>query len=241
MNPAIEEVARRDRLIVGGALSALVLMAWLYTIRAATDMRYMGAQYAFWMWAAMMIAMMTPSAAPMVFAFSRVSRSRARSDAAIGAAGAFLLGYLVLWTAFSALAAAAQAILERATILSTIGVSTSPVLSAAILIAAGLYQFSSWKYSCLSKCRTPLGFLLTEWRSGWRGALVMGLRHGLYCTGCCWLIMTMLFVAGVMNLAWIAALTVMVVAEKVLPFGTSVTNLLGVAAVLGGAWFLFRG
>jgi predicted metal-binding membrane protein len=241
MNSIIEEIARRDRVIVSIALGALVLMAWLYMIRVATDMRYMSATYAFWMWIVMMIAMMTPSAAPMAFAFSRVSRSRAGLHAAIGSAGAFLLGYLVLWTAFSALAAAAQMILERYALLTSMGVSTSPVLSAVVLIGAGLYQFSPWKYACLSKCRAPLGYLLTEWRDGKHGALTMGFRHGLYCVGCCWLVMAILFVAGVMNLAWIAALTVLIVAEKVLPFGGILSRLLGVMAILGGIWFLLRG
>jgi predicted metal-binding membrane protein len=152
----------------------------------------------------------------------------------------FLLGYLALWTGFSALAAVAQAALGRAQLLTSMGVSTSPALSAGLLIAAGAYQFSPWKYVCLSKCRAPLGFLLTEWRDGWSGAFLMGLRHGLYCTGCCWLVMTILFVAGVMNPAWIAVLTVIVLAERVFPYGRWVSNLVGVAAVCGGCWVLLR-
>jgi predicted metal-binding membrane protein len=197
-------------------------------------MRYMGAEYAFWMWAAMMIAMMTPSAAPMVFTFSRMSRSGAGS----GVTGAFLLGYLALWTGFSVLAAAAHTVLDHSRLLSPMGVSTSPVLSAALLIVAGLYQFSPWKSACLSKCRAPLGFLMTEWREGWKGAFVMGLRHGLYCAGCCWLIMALLFVVGIMNLAWIAALTVIVLAEKAL--GRRVSYVMGAAAMLSGGWLLLK-
>ena len=214
-------------------------MAWLYTIRAGMDMSFMGAQYTFWMWAVMMIAMMTPSAAPMVFIFSRVSRSRGNSEASSVGPMVFLLGYLALWTGFSALAAVAQAFLDQAKLLSSAGVSTSSALSGALLVAAGLYQFSPWKYVCLSKCRAPLGFLLTEWRDGWSGAFLMGLRHGLYCVGCCWLVMTILFVAGVMNLAWIAALTAIVLAEKVFPFGRWVSKLTGAVAVCGGCWLLF--
>jgi predicted metal-binding membrane protein len=232
-------IARRDRVIVGGALSILVSVAWLYTIQASATMSYMEAEYAFGMWSMMMVAMMAPSAAPMVFAFSRVSRSRA--DAALGVAGAFLLGYLALWTGFSFLAAVAQAFLGQARLLSPMGASTSPILSAAILMAAGFYQFSPWKYACLSKCRAPLGFLLTEWREGLTGAFVMGVRHGLFCTGCCWLIMALLFVAGVMNLAWIAVLTVVVLAEKILPYGRWVSSLAGAAAVVSGGWLLIRG
>jgi predicted metal-binding membrane protein len=214
-------------------------MAWLYTIRAGTDMRFMGAEYAFWMWAVMMVAMMTPSAAPMVFVFSRISRSRAGSAASPVRPMVFLLGYLALWTGFSALAAIAQTMLGRAMILSSMGVSTSSAFSATLLMAAGLYQFSPWKYVCLSKCRAPLGFFLTEWRDGWSGAFLMGLRHGLYCIGCCWLVMTILFVAGVMNLAWIAALTAIVLAERVFPFAKWVSKITGAAAVCGGCWLLF--
>jgi len=236
----IQRIAKHDRAIVGGALSILVLLAWLYTIRASISMQFMGAEYMFAMWAVMMVAMMTPSAAPMVFAFSQVTRSRQGTERAQGTALAFLFGYLALWSGFSVLATAAHTILVRAMLVSSMGVSTNRHLSAALLIAAGLYQFSPWKNICLSKCRAPLGFLLTEWRDGAYGAFVMGLRHGLYCAGCCWLIMAALFVAGVMNLAWIAALTLIVLAERALPYGEMVSKLLGVAAVLAGAWLLLR-
>jgi len=229
-----------DRIIVGGGLSVLALLAWLYTIQASTDMRFMGAEYAFWMWAVMMVAMMTPSAAPVVFALSRISRSRAGSQTVFGVTGAFLLGYLALWIAFSAMAAVAQAVLSRASLLSSMGVSTSSDLSAALLLTAGFYQFSPWKYKCLSKCRAPMGFLLTEWRDGLHGAFVMGIRHAIYCTGCCWLIMAILFVAGVMNLTWIAVLTVIVLAERVLPKGRWTSDFVGAAAVLCGCWLLVR-
>jgi predicted metal-binding membrane protein len=235
----IERIARQDRVIVTGALSALLLLAWLYTIRASASMSYMNAKYAFTMWAVMMVAMMTPAAAPMVFTFSRVTRTR-QSGNTPGAAISFLLGYLVLWTAVSALAAAANTMLVNISLVSGMGVSTSRGLSAALLITAGLYQFSPWKNVCLSKCRAPLGFLLTEWRDGLGGAFIMGLRHGQYCAGCCWLIMAALFVAGVMNLAWIAALTLMVLAERLLPFGDWVARLLGAAAILAGIEFLLR-
>jgi predicted metal-binding membrane protein len=236
----IESLARKDRAIVGGAISILVLLAWLYTIRASVSMESMAAAYMFPMWAAMMVAMMTPSAAPMVFAFSRVTRSRQVTGGAQGTALAFLLGYLTLWTGFSVLATVAHTALANATLVSSMGASTSRDLSAALLMAAGFYQFSPWKNVCLSKCRTPLGFLLTEWRDGVTGAFHMGLRHGMYCAGCCWLIMAALFVAGVMNLAWIAALTLVVLAEKALPFGERFSRLLGAAAVLASAWLLLR-
>jgi predicted metal-binding membrane protein len=236
----IQRIATQDRAIVGGALSILVLLAWAYTIRASVSMQFMGAEYMFAMWAVMMVAMMTPSAAPMVFAFSRVARARQGTENAPGAALAFLLGYLALWTGISVLATVAHTILARASLVSSMGVSTNRTLSALLLIAAGLYQFSPWKLGCLSKCRSPLGFLLTEWRDGLTGAFTMGLRHGLYCAGCCWLLMAALFVAGVMNLAWIAVLTLIALAERALPYGQRVSTLLGVAALLAGAWLLLR-
>lgn len=225
---------------MGGALSLLILLAWLCTIRTSVGMQEMEAAYMFPMWAAMMVAMMMPSAAPMVFAFSQVTRSRAGAAGAHGAATVFLLGYLAVWTGFSLLATTAHTLLANATLVSSMGVSTNRALTAAILLASGFYQFSPWKNVCLSKCRAPLGLLLTEWRDGLNGAFIMVLRHGMYCAGCCWLIMAALFVPGVMNLAWIAALTLMVLAEKVLPFGERVSQLLGIAAVLAGAWLLLR-
>jgi len=234
----IASIPQRDRVIVGVALSVLILLAWAYTIRVSISMQYMGADYMFSMWAVMMVAMMTPSAAPMVFAVAHMSRSRAGEETPTGSSGAFLLGYVALWTGFSLLATVAQTVLSHAKLVSSMGVSTNHYLSAALLLTAGIYQFSPWKHACPAKCRAPLGFLLTEWRSGRRGAFIMGLRHGLYCTGCCWLLMALLFVAGTMNLAWIAALTVMVLAEKVLPFGGVVSKLLGVVAMLSGIWFL---
>jgi predicted metal-binding membrane protein len=236
----IRSFANQDRAIVGGALFVLVLLAWFYTIRASVSMQYMDAEYTFPMWAVMMVAMMTPSAAPMVFAFSRVAQSRQGADGLQGSAVSFLLGYLTLWTGFSVLATVAHALLASATLISSMGASTNRDLSTALLFAAGLYQFSPWKNMCLSKCRAPLGFLLTEWRDGLTGAFIMGLRHGLYCAGCCWLIMAALFVAGVMNLAWIAVLTLIILTEKVLPYGEQVSKLLGVAAVLAGVWVLVR-
>lgn len=230
--------AKPDRVIVSGALFLLVLLAWLYTIRASVGMQYMGADFMFPMWAVMMVAMMTPSAAPMVWTFSRLVQSRQRTEGSQGSAVSFLLGYLALWTGFSMVATVAHSILQSTTLVSSMGASTNRNLSAGLLVAAGLYQFSPWKNLCLSKCRAPLGFLLTEWRDGLTGAFIMGLRHGLYCAGCCWLIMAALFVAGVMNLAWIAVLTLIVLAEKVLPYGEWFGKLLGVAAVLAGAWLL---
>ncbi len=192
----------------------------------------------FLMWIVMMAAMMFPSAAPMLLAFARIRRARAPAATLMSSSTAFLLGYLALWAAFSVFAATAQGLLHAAALLSPSMASASPIFSGAVLIAAGLYQFTPLKGVCLAKCRMPLAFLLAEWRDGSRGAFVMGLRHGFYCVGCCWVLMTLLFVAGVMNLVWIAFLALVVLAEKALPHGQWVGRILGIAAVAWGAWLL---
>lgn len=232
-----KNAARLDRGIAIATVLALTLLSWAYTIRASLSMQFMGEEYMFSMWTIMMVAMMTPSALPMLFAFSRASRSHGGEREAHRATLAFLMGYVVLWAGFGVAAAVAQGALEKFRIVSTMGVSTNRILSAVLLLSAGSYQFLPLKHRCLAKCRTPLGFLFTEWRDGSRGAFLMGLRHGQYCAGCCWLLMALLFVAGTMNLIWIAALTVAVLMEKIVP-SDSISRLLGAAAIGGAAWVL---
>ncbi len=251
----IESLARRDRTIVLAALGLLLVLAWAYTVVMALDGseaeqhgRIVLAAWKPWtateaafmllMWIVMMVAMMVPSSAPMLFAFARISRARGRGPSPISASGAFLSGYLALWSAFSILATALQWLLHAAALLSPAMASASSAFSAALLITAGIYQFTPIKDACLSKCRMPIGFLLTEWRDGSRGAFVMGLRHGLYCVGCCWLVMALLFVGGVMNLLWIALLALVVLGEKALPFGQWTSRALGVAVIVWGTSLL---
>jgi predicted metal-binding membrane protein len=174
------------------------------------------------MWWVMMIAMMVPSAAPTILLYNTVYRnSHARDGAALAASsGAFVLGYLSIWLGFSMLATVLQWLFTRAGILAGMTMSsTSAYLSAAVLLAAGLYQFTPFKDMCLRQCRDPAGFLSRHWRPGPTGALRLGAIHGAYCLGCCWLLMALLFVGGVMNPIWIAALAVLVLAEKLLPGG----------------------
>lgn len=174
------------------------------------------------MWWSMMVAMMTPSAAPTILLYARVRRHALGTGQAAGLVptAAFTLSYLLAWLAISVAAATLHWWLEQAGLLSmaTMG-SRSRWLSGGLLIAAGLYQLSPLKNACLAQCRAPAVFLSRHWRPGAAGALRLGARHGAYCVGCCWLLMTLLFVGGVMNLAWIAALTLLVMAEKLLPFG----------------------
>lgn len=182
------------------------------------------------MWAVMMAAMMLPSALPMTLAFVELStrtgeRARSRS---------FVVAYLLVWCAFSVAATALQWLLQAVGWLDPMIVSTSALLTAALLAIAGVYQFSPLKGLCLAHCRTPMGFLLGEWRPGVRGAFTMGLRHGLFCLGCCWALMALLFVGGAMNVAWIAALSIAVAIEKLLPHGEQLAMLLGLVLIAAG-------
>jgi predicted metal-binding membrane protein len=147
-------------------------------------------------------------------------------------------GYLVVWTGFSALATTLQWALEQATLLSAMMVSTSPLLGGALLITAGAYQMTPLKQACLIHCRSPVQFLSSHWRKGTGGAFRMGLAHGLYCLGCCWVLMVLLFVGGVMNLLWIAALAGFVLAEKIIPRGVLFGRIMGGAMILGGLWLM---
>ncbi len=166
------------------------------------------------MWGGMMIAMMLPSAAPMILAFDTLERRDAPAGRATPLSLAFGGAYLLVWIGFSALAAGAQWGLQASGLLTPMIVSSSERLTAGLLILAGLYQLTPLKQACLKRCRSPLGFLMEEWRDGTGGALAMGLKHGLYCAGCCWALMLLLFAAGAMNPVWIAFLTLAVALEK---------------------------
>jgi predicted metal-binding membrane protein len=247
----IEAVVRRDRLVTLAGLAVVTALAWLYLLRLGremTEMADMGmAAVAPWtvvdavlaavMWTVMMIAMMLPSAAPMILVFTALDRkARATGGVAHVHTGLFVLGYLAVWSAFSVGAALAQWGLQAAALLSEDAMSALPVAGGVVLLAAGVYQLTPLKYACLARCRTPFGFLVAEWRAGAVGALVMGLRHGVFCLGCCWLLMGLLFVGGVMNLAWVAAIAVLVLAEKIVPAGRLTTWATGGLLL---AWGLF--
>ena len=192
----------------------------------------------FTMWAVMMVAMMVPTAGPMVLLFAAFNRKRREQQRPFVPTGVFLLGYLMIWITFSVIAALAQWSLHRAALLSPMMISTSPVLGGSLLIAAGIFQWTSLKNTCLTHCRSPLDFFSSHWREGTSGALRMGLRHGVYCVGCCWVLMALLFVAGVMNLFWIAALSVFVLVEKTIPSRTNkwVGRMAGFVLIGWGAW-----
>lgn len=258
--PALDTLLRRDRAIVGAALLATALVAWLYLFHLSTttpgmdmvDMPEMAMRrrqawdavdviLLFVMWAVMMIAMMVPAAAPMILTFAMVQRRRQEQDRAVVPTVVFLLGYAVVWTGYSAAAALAQWRLHEAGLLSSAMASTSARMGGALLLLAGVFQWTPLKQACLAKCRSPLSFVMTEWREGRAGAFVMGRRHGAYCVACCWALMALLFVAGVMNLLWVAGLAVFVLAERALPGGPAVSRIAGAVLLVAGVVVLVRG
>ena len=251
----VAAVVGRDRAIVWAGVLGLAALAWGYLIHlhrgmgaapggGMGTMSGMGPVLAPWtgtdalvtlaMWVVMMVAMMLPSAAPVILLFATVNRRRCEQGGVAVPTAVFVLAYLLMWGAFSVAATGAQWGLQTVALLSPAMATTSPVLGGVLLIAAGVYQLTPLKAVCLARCRSPLGFLMTEWREGVKGALRMGVRHGTYCLGCCWVLMTLLFAAGVMNLLWVAAITAFVLLEKVAPGGVWIGRVASAAMILGG-------
>jgi predicted metal-binding membrane protein len=187
------------------------------------------------MWAVMMVAMMVPAAVPMTLLYAAVARKAAAQHSPVAPAFIFVVGYAAMWVIFSVVATLAQWGLDRAALLSQMMVSRSAWLGAGLLIAAGAYQFTPLKNACLRNCRAPAHFLSRYWRTGRAGAFRMGLRLGAYCLGCCWVLMGLLFVGGVMNLLCIAAIAVFVLLEKTIPFGVNGGRVAAAAMILTGA------
>jgi predicted metal-binding membrane protein len=261
---ALETVVRRESATVLAALVVLILLAWLavlagggtgmdpaamsgwwfpLTLPAALSGSWTPLYWliAFCMWAVMMVAMMLPSAAPTVLLYARVVRhaeAQGRTRNASASIAAFLLGYLTLWILFSALAVALQFALEQSGAISAMMSSRSALLSRVLLIAAGLYQLTPLKRACLAHCRTPAAFIATHWRPGVAGAWRMGLAHGTYCVGCCAVLMLLLFVGGVMNLIWLAGLTLLVAVEKLVPLGPAAGKVIAGLLIAAGAVLL---
>lgn len=245
-------VAQRDRTVILAALAGVTVLAWLYLIQAAGSMgsarpmdmvrvRAWGSSdffFIFLMWAIMMVGMMLPSAIPMTLVYGAVVRKAARQGTVVAPTIMFVTGYLAMWILFSLGTTLAQWGLDGAMLLSPMMVSTSPALGAGLLIAAGLYQLTPAKQACLSHCRSPAHFISAHWRPGTSGAFRMGLDHGMYCLGCCWLLMGLLFVGGVMNLLWIAAIAVFVLIEKIVPHQTLPARIGGITMILTGSALL---
>lgn len=252
----VDAIIRRDRAVTAAGLVLVAALAWVWVVRLASPGGSAAGAMAMagiagsdpgaapgipWlagMWAVMMVAMMLPSATPTILMFGNVSRRRQHEGRPAVPVAVFTLGYLAVWTLYAILAGTAQWELHRLALLSPSMAAASPLLSGGLLIAAGIYQWVPAKGMCLSHCRSPIHFFSSEWREGVGGALAMGMRHGTYCVGCCWLLMALLFVAGVMNLIWVAVLAGFVLLEKLVPRGAWLGRLAGLALVVWGAWLI---
>ena len=264
---ALEALLRRDRAIVVAALIVLTALAWSYLLWLVADMTMSGMDMSgfrmvpagiglmkpaiapwnaiefalvFAMWAVMMIGMMTPSAAQMILLYARVGGQTANTNKAMAATWWFTAGYLLVWTAFAFAATFVQWVLERESLLTPAMAASGGVFGGIVMIAAGLYQWLPLKDACLRQCQAPWLFIQRHGgiRSDARGSLMLGARHGMYCVGCCWVLMALLFVGGVMNVLWIAAITIFVLAEKVVPAGRALSRIAGLGFLAWGAWLL---
>jgi predicted metal-binding membrane protein len=243
------DLLRRDHTVVLLALVGVTAIAWFYLFVARAHMAMpmdgmadmampFDAVSAFAMWWVMMLGMMLPSASPMILTFATIERRQRERAQPYVPTTLFVAGYLIVWGAFSVLATAAQWALQRTMLLSPMLVPAGSILGGVLFIVAGVYQFTPLKHLCLRHCRSPFAFILNHWREGWSGALRMGASHGLYCLGCCWVLMALLFAVGVMNLVWVAAIAAFVFAEKLLPGGIWVGRIAGGAMAAFGVWLL---
>ena len=257
---AVPAILGRDRIVISICLAVILALAWAYLFyldrQMSSSMAYDAQMAAMgmtmdrpWsaadgfftcaMWTVMMVGMMTGTAAPVLFLFAGARRGRADGDV-WWPVSLFGFGYLLVWIGFSAAATLVQWALHQAAMLSPNMSALSPRVGGGILLAAGVYQLTPFKGACLAQCRSPLGFLMTHWRDGNGGALRMGVAHGWYCLGCCWAVMCVLFVVGVMNLIWVAVLSVFVLVEKIGPAGVAVARVAGAIMIVIG-FLVFTG
>jgi len=274
---ALENILRRERVIVAASLTTLTLLAWIYILWLVREMQmqpmdagtmampdmdmsggmgngpasmmlnpalhaWSGSDFLFMlvMWVVMMIGMMLPSAAPMILLYARVGRQSAKEGKPLAATGFFAGGYLLAWAAFSLVATLAQWALEQTLLITPMMASASTVFTGFVLIAAGLFQWTRIKNACLTHCQNPIAFI--QHHGGFRrdplGSLTIGFRHGIYCVGCCWALMALLFVGGVMNPLWIAGIAIYVLAEKLLPAMRWLPRVTGAILITAGTWLL---
>jgi predicted metal-binding membrane protein len=269
IDPALESVLRRDRIVVAAALVMLAGLAWAYVLWLAAGIDMGGTDmsgfriipagvvlmmpanvpwnatelaFVFAMWAVMMVGMMTPSAAPMILIYAGFGRQAKTDGKPFAATGWFAAGYLLTWISFALVATVAQWALEQYALLTPMMESASHFFGGIVLIAAGLYQWTPFKDVCLRQCQSP--WLFIQNRGGFRrdaaGSLALGVRHGAYCVGCCWVLMALLFVGGVMNVLWIALITILVFAEKIIPARHLVSRIAGAGFVLTGIWLVAK-
>jgi predicted metal-binding membrane protein len=265
---SLELLFRRDRRIVIGAIVVLTALAWIYLIWLTRSISMAGSSvpempgtgisaavtpilrawtasdfiFIFLMWAIMMVGMMTPSATPMILIHARIARQAAQEGRPIAATAWFVSGYLLSWTAFSFIAAIAQGALERVAWLTPMMAAASNKAGGVVLIVAGVYQFTPLKNNCLSHCQSPFAFIQANggFKRGMGASIQLGMRHGIYCIGCCWTLMALLFVGGVMNILWIAAIAIHILIEKAVPAGNAIARVAGAGLALAGIWLLFK-
>lgn len=259
MSTTSERLYRRDRGTIVAGIIILLALSWAYTLWIAWEVYGQGGHgfhaalgphagpwgiaelsFVLIMWIVMMTAMMVPSVSPTMVMFSKVSRNQGDGDQAIASTWVFVAGYLVAWSVFSLVATGAQWGLNAAALLTPVMETNNGYIGGAILLVAGGFQFTSLKNACLQHCRSPLTFFMSGWRPGRLGALNMGIRHGAFCVGCCWALMAVMFVGGVMNPLWLVALAVFVLAEKVLPQGARVGQAAGIAFIAAGLYLIIR-
>ena len=251
-------VLKKDRYVVLFALLFLCVLSWLYIIYLYNQMYPMNMDALFFampmtakwqwtdfvllflMWFVMMIAMMTPSVAPLVIVFGMINRKRQQSQSPFVSSGYLLIGYFLVWAAFSLFATLLQWLLQKISLLNPEMITTSKILGGVILISAGIFQFTPLKNTCLHYCRTPISFIHQYWKNGKSGALRMGIQNGFYCLGCCWILMLLLFVSGIMNILWIAIISLFVLLEKVFPTAKIISAAAGIALITYGIIILLQ-
>jgi predicted metal-binding membrane protein len=268
--PTETAVLRRDRIVVILALTSLTALAWSYLLWLSADMamggmdmgdfrmipsgmglmvpahtpwRAMEFAFVFAMWTVMMVGMMTPSATPMILMYARLGRQTEARARPLAATVWFAVGYFLVWVALALLATLVQWALERTALLDSWMASTSNVLGAFVFVAAGSYQWTRLKDVCLAQCQTPFPFLMRQggFRRDAPGCVMLGLRHGAYCVGCCWTLMALLLVGGVMNVLWIALLALLLLVEKVTPFGRQIAPIACMVLIALGALLFSMG
>ena len=242
----------RDHAAILLALIGLAAVSWLYIYLQMSPMDEVAMPVAFSPWTAadfalnvaiwwvMMPGMMLPSAAPMILTFATVNRRKRTRGQPFVPTAVFTTGYLTAWGLFGIAATLADWGLEQTALMSPMTQRLTPALGAALIVVAGVYQLTPFKYVCLTHCRSPFDFVLNHWRDGAVGALRMGFEHGLYCLGCCWFLMALLFAAGTMSLLWMAAITAFVLAEKLFPAGRWIARVSGLVMIAFGLYLLSR-
>jgi predicted metal-binding membrane protein len=246
----LEKSLSNDRLIVLAGIAIVSVIAWMHmagmTFESGSLLSHHSGHHwsastllsHFIMWIVMMVAMMLPTAGPMILTFATISRGQKQKKQPYVNTFVFVFGYIIVSVGYSLLATFLQWWLYTHAMLTSLGASNSYILSGILLCVAGFYQWSNLKHACLRFCRNPFNFLMGNWREGGTGALYMGLKHGLLCTGCCWALMALMFVGGVMNLLWMVVITAIILIEKVAPKGDRFAKIAGVAMITGGIYFI---